>query len=303
MCGRCRHPFNAFESLQRIDDTPAHLFTDDVVDGDQPTSVASKDEQAQRDIESPPPMLDEPFDSYEAAVQKISQLAPAKVMPTHAVNNSVADDNTPDNDSPFVTVSTTSSASEEALLNPPTNAPASPESVYHSTNPLITGEVPRERRPSRAWPWLMTLASLTLVAQLLYFYRSEIVQHYPQLRPHFVTACGPFGCSVGWRRDDTQFGFADSTLLETPGKPGQYLVTAILQNRAAFMQDYPHLELRLTDTNNNLLSSRILAPPEYLGRKPRSEEGVAANSELYINLRLELSGKPAAGYGLRPLYP
>lgn len=213
---------------------------------------------------------------------------------------SIADDN---QTSPFVTVTTTSSAPEEALLNPTPESVVTPASVYHSTNPLITGEVPRERRPSRAWPWLMTFAAFSLVAQLLYFYRSEIVQHYPQLRSHFVAICEPLGCRVGWRRDDTQFSFADSTLLEAPGKPGQYLVTAILQNRAAFMQDFPHLELRLTDTNNNLLSNRVLSPPEYLGRTPRGDEGVAANTELYINLRLELSGKPAAGYSLRPLYP
>lgn len=69
MCGRCRHAFNAFESLQRIDDTPTHLYTDDIIDSDAPFAAVTQDEQAQRDIDSPPPLLDDTFDSYEAAAQ------------------------------------------------------------------------------------------------------------------------------------------------------------------------------------------------------------------------------------------
>jgi Protein of unknown function (DUF3426) len=63
------------------------------------------------------------------------------------------------------------------------------------------------------------------------------------------------------------------------------------------------MEVRLTDTSNTLLTSRVLAPAEYLGRAPRGEEGIAANTDLYINLRIELTGKAASGYGLRPLFP
>jgi predicted Zn finger-like uncharacterized protein len=324
MCGRCRHPFNAFESLRRVDDDAMPTFETAGNDGEDTT----------------PPTLNETFDTFEEAAQKLERLAAAEVISEPAaspfdldltavstVGQRIGDDSNraaahPLSPAPasataedmraamFTTVTTTTTASIDELNSvanaTEATASSSPSpSIYSSNtnNPLLTGDVPHDRRPSRAWPWLAVLAALGLVAQMAYYFRGDIIERYPEARPHFVKACETLGCNIGWRRDETQFSFTDSTLFETPGKPGQYLVTAILHNRAPFKQDYPHMEVRLTDTSNTLLTSRVLAPAEYLGRAPRGEEGIAAHTDLYINLRIELTGKAASGYGLRPLFP
>jgi hypothetical protein len=111
------------------------------------------------------------------------------------------------------------------------------------------------------------------------------------------------GCNVPWGRDQNAIKIESSDLIEPPGRPGRILLTATLVNRAASKQDYPVLEVKLTDANNGVLTSRVLTPAEYLGRTPSGDEGLAPNVELYINLNLEIAGKSqASGYGLQAFY-
>jgi hypothetical protein len=111
------------------------------------------------------------------------------------------------------------------------------------------------------------------------------------------------GCNVPWGRDQNAVKIESSDLIEPPGRPGRILLTATLVNRASSKQDFPMLEVKLTDANNAVLTSRVLMPAEYLGRTPGGAEGLAPNVELYINLNLEVAGKSqASGYGLQAFY-
>jgi Protein of unknown function (DUF3426) len=69
------------------------------------------------------------------------------------------------------------------------------------------------------------------------------------------------------------------------------------------MQDFPHLELSLTDTNNQTLTRRVLAPEAYLGRKPARGEGLAPGAAAPVNVRIESQLPGAAGYHLEPIFP
>lgn len=159
-------------------------------------------------------------------------------------------------------------------------------------------------QPTRAWIWLTLLLLATLMLQIIFFFRSEIVQRFPDTRPALVAACDLLKCSVPWGRVEGAVRVDQYDLIEPPGRPGKMLLTATLVNRGATKQDFPNIELKLTDTSEAVLSSRVLTPPEYLGRIPSTQEGINPNAELYINLSLELAGKtPASGFSLRPFYP
>jgi hypothetical protein len=253
----------------------------------------------------------EAFDSYEDALRKLEQaeqIAPP-VDELYAATSAavfaaaVSRDALPASGAELLPVEATFSNDER----PPLQAPAADTpsgGVAVTTNPLIGGALAHESPPSRVWPWLATIAGMVLLLQATYFFRSQIVQQYPQLRPSLATACELIGCTVSWGRDQTLIKIESSDLIEPPGRPGKILLTATLANRAATKQDYPVLEVKLTDANNAVLTSRMLMPAEYLGRTPVGEEGLAPNAELYINLNLELVGKsPASGYGLRAFYP
>ena len=80
-------------------------------------------------------------------------------------------------------------------------------------------------------------------------------------------------------------------------------MTATIANRGTYAQDYPALELKLTDNSNQVLISRLFAPSDYLGRVPSAEEALPANAELFVNIGIEVAGKlPASGYGVRAYY-
>jgi predicted Zn finger-like uncharacterized protein len=253
----------------------------------------------------------EAFDSYEDALRKLEQaeqIAPPvdelyAATSAAVVAAAVSRDALPASGAELLPVEATFSNDER----PPLQAPAADTpsgGVAVTNNPLIGGALAHESPPSRVWPWLATIAGMVLLLQAIYFFRSQIVQQYPQLRPSLAAACELIGCTVSWGRDQTLIKIESSDLIEPPGRPGKILLTATLANRAATKQDYPVLEVKLTDANNAVLTSRMLMPAEYLGRTPVGEEGLAPNAELYINLNLELVGKsPASGYGLRAFYP
>ncbi len=184
------------------------------------------------------------------------------------------------------------------------DAAGGPAALIAADNPLISGSLPRYTESSSAWRWLAALALATLGLQAVFQFRSEIVQQYPQLRPHLAAACRVLGCTISWGRDQALIKIESSDLIEPPGRPGRIRLTATIANRAPTKQDFPAIEVKLTDASNVVLSSRVLLPTDYLGHPPAADEGLAPNVELYVNVNLELAGKStASGYGLRAFYP
>ena len=109
---------------------------------------------------------------------------------------------------------------------------------------------------------------------------------------------------MSWSRDDAALRIEASDLIESPGRPGRIQLTATLVNRGSVSQDYPALELKLTDNANQVQLSRILQPQDYLGRASTKDEMLLPNVETYINLNVEVTNRvQASGYGVRAFYP
>jgi len=321
MCGRCRHVFNAFEALKRVEDSDDGEPIDyKLVDSTRETDTAQQiplldaeqgPQSVSRQDRAEEVVTEQAFDSYEDALKKLehfedSQLSSALSQTTSGTAHAdrvasptdlrvFAKPTTTDNPKPSPNVATA----------PDIDSTIEPDAqVLSTTNPLIGGALPTRQAQSRAWVWLAASASVLLGLQTAFYFRSEIVQQYPQLRPQMAAACEALGCVISWGRDTALIKIESSDLIEPPGRPGRILLSATLANRATTKQDFPALEVKLTDANNAVLSSRVLMPSEYLGRVPAVGEGLAPNIELYVNLNLELVGKsPASGYGLRAFYP
>ena len=93
----------------------------------------------------------------------------------------------------------------------------------------------------------------------------------------------------------------NSDLQADPDRPGVMVLTATLRNRAVFPQDYPALELTLTNDLDQPLARRVILPNQYLVAVP--PEGFAASSEKQVRLPLEAAGVQASGYRLYLFYP
>lgn len=332
MCGRCRHVFNAFEALKRVQDSDAgepidYTLVDSTREIDTAQSIPllnaeQAPQSASRQDDGEQVVTKDAFDSYEDALKKLEQFEQsqlslessvhpidrtlaARVVPLDDVSTAAEPTSTGPESAPHIPRAAKPPAEPELASTTETDSRVqfSPKGAW-TTNPLIGGSTPERAAESRAWGWLAAAAGVLLGLQLAYYFRSEIVQQYPQLRPQMAAACEAIGCAISWGRDTALIKIESSDLIEPPGRPGRILLTAILANRAATKQDFPVLEVKLTDANNAVLSSRVLMPADYLGRVPATGEGLAPNIELYVNLDLELTGKvPASGYGLRAFYP
>jgi hypothetical protein len=144
---------------------------------------------------------------------------------------------------------------------------------------------------------------MILAMEIIYAYRGPIAQRYPVVRPWLESLCVKAGCSVAWSRDEALLKLEDSELLEVPGKPNEISLTARIRNLASVEQEFPHIELTLTDVTGQAAIRRVLRPTDYLGRGVRSGEVLAAGGEMSIQLRLETPRTKATGYELLLFYP
>lgn len=155
--------------------------------------------------------------------------------------------------------------------------------------------------PPRRWPWTLgtLLLLLTALGQTLYIYRVEAAVLMPELRPLLSAGCEMIGCTLPRPRKPEQVSIESSDLV--PAGSDRLLLTATIKNRAPFEQEYPHLELTLTDRNDDTLLRKVLAPADYLFAEPLA--GFAARDEVAIKLLLETKGIAAVGYRLYLFYP
>ena len=149
---------------------------------------------------------------------------------------------------------------------------------------------------------LVLLMAIGLGAQAVYLYRTDIARELPGLRPVLEQTCARIGCIVPYPRDAEQIAIEASDLQAEPGKPGYYMLRATLNNRAQYAQQWPHLELTLTDAGDNPISRRVLAPAEWLA-EARSAPAFAARRLVDLRIPFETTGIAPTGYRIYAFYP
>lgn len=157
------------------------------------------------------------------------------------------------------------------------------------------------QEPSRhtVWPFVLVLVLLlfALTGQLLFYFRSEVVQRLPDLAGLFKLA----EIDVPLPRK-VDLVAIDSSDLQSDNARGLFVLQATLRNRASYVQAWPALELTLTDTSDTVVARRVMTAAEYLPPKI-SPESFPANGEVAVRLWIEAKEIGAAGYRLYVFYP
>ena len=153
------------------------------------------------------------------------------------------------------------------------------------------------RRP--VWPFVLCAIILgtALLGQLLYYFRSDLVQRMPSAAALYQLAAVDVPLA-----QNSELVAIETSDLQSDNQRGLFVLQATLRNRATFAQAWPALELTLTDTHDAVVSRRVLLPPDYL---PPSAPVAAfpANGEVAVRLWIEAKGVGAAGYRLYVFYP
>jgi predicted Zn finger-like uncharacterized protein len=184
-------------------------------------------------------------------------------------------------------------ASHAPKVNEP--APALEEPL-----PEFLAEPPPPRRGP--WPLLATLAALALIAQVLLHFRSEMAAGMPAARGPLEEACRVLGCELRLPRQMKLLSIDSYEVRPDPQREGVIVLSAVIRNRAPFTQEYPALQLTLTDDANRELVSRAILPREYL-EPALVSRGIEAGGEAAVTVHFDASRTRATGYELVLFYP
>lgn len=192
----------------------------------------------------------------------------------------------------------------------PESGPPPPSPAERPILPEPPRPQPRVRvRPQRPSPLLRIAAPLVLVlligalgAQLLYLFRAEIARDLPGLRPLLASACARAGCTLPYPREAQRIAIEATELQEEPGRAGEFVLYATINNRADYAQEWPHLELTLNDAADRALARRVLSPRDWL---PAGHPAAAFPGRSALGIRLPFSAPEMApvGYRLYAFYP
>ena len=269
-CGRCRGIFNGFQSLERFpdDDTGARLL-----------AAHEAKERAAETVAGIETLPEEDNLPEIETVDRAPPLPVAMVEPATAPSTPHA--------------GRASRPPRERTPRPASERPA----------PELVLEPPPRAPLSRAWWFGVAFLGTVLAVELAFALRGPLAQRYPVLRPALEAVCARAQCSVPWSREEALLKLEESEMLEVPGKPTEIALGARIRNLATVAQEYPHLELTLTDLSGQAAIRRVLRPTDYLGRPLTGGEVMAPGSEISVQLRLETPRVKATGYELLLFYP
>ncbi len=168
---------------------------------------------------------------------------------------------------------------------------------------FLEERAPPPRR--RGWAIGAFLALVALLAQLAFQFRTEIAVLVPDARPHLEAACAALGCEVRLPRKPKLMSIESSDLQADGRKDNVILLNAVLRNQAPFAQEYPSLELTLTDERDEPVARRVLAPADYLGAGARAiaARGIGPGAEAALRVYIDTTGLRAVGYRMYLFFP
>lgn len=301
-CGECQHVFNALDSL--IEEPTVVLVAPPAAEPAHDEMAPPAPDTAEESVACPEVAADEfavpPAPTLEPATEPASEPDPG---PMPEVPDAVPEQVPalpPDTEQALLPeIAAAPEASELDAAAPDTDTADDSEAADWSET------FPTAPPPPRRWPWVIgsLLAFAALGLQALMTFRVELAVLWPQTKPALVALCQLAGCEVGLPTKVGMVGIEASDLHPDSEHPGRLALAATLKNRAPFAQQYPHLELTLTDTADQAIARKVLAPADYLPPATPLAAGMAPNADIVLTVGVEPRDMAASGYRLYLFYP
>jgi len=180
----------------------------------------------------------------------------------------------------------------------PSRRPAPPAPSDLPLPPFLEEDEPPGRWRRALW-LLLTLIALAALCGQLYQARTEATVMLPGLRPALESACRFAGCTLPLPRRPELIRIVSDDMHEDPARQ-VFVLHALLRNLGQFPQQYPEIELTLTDAGTPV-TRRVLLPNEYLDSRtaPRLlASGIEAGGEEPLRVYVDARGLRASGYEL-----
>lgn len=196
----------------------------------------------------------------------------------------------------------TAEENEEAATVEPVEAPpaSEPEPAPAAATTASTG--PAFAAPTAAgrgrWRWpLIALLALLLGLQILLADRARLAAD-PGWRPVVENLCGALGCTLPPWHEPTAFLMLDRQI-RPADTPGALRVDATFRNDARWAQDWPALQLALSDADGRVLGSAVFTPEQYLGAAPATRLAPGQSAQASFLVREPAPGTVAFSFEFR----
>ena len=161
--------------------------------------------------------------------------------------------------------------------------------------------------PRRSWSLAFGVALLLfgLAAQAIHFFRGEIAALVPETRPDLAAACATLKCDLRLPRRPKLMAIESSDLQADGRRENLIVLNAVLRNQAQFAQEFPSLELTLTDERDEAVARRVLAPADYFAGVPAEQiaRGIGAGADAPLRVYFDTGGQRAIGYRMYLFFP
>lgn len=302
---RCGHCGGVFDALPSLTEKLPEGVIDELPRSDPADVPAVLSVPAMRPVREPGFKLELDSEPYQ---RQVSSDEPERKEPTLPADWVVFRPNDPQ---PKQEIPTSHSGREQRYgsagkanfeLNPASSIkPVSKTAVRQVVEPLRF-ERPERRsthveEPERKWPWVVSavILALALIAQLGFYQRRALLAH-DDFRPWLDRACVMLKCTLPLREDLGRFRVLESIVKPHPQVPGALLISASLRNDAPFAQNFPVVEVKLSDTSARVVALRRFSARSYLRDATRISDGIAPGASLPIIFEVLDPGAEAAGF-------
>ncbi len=321
-CGQCQNVFNALDSLieepvviaapmAAVAVPPAPTFQEmsEPPQPGEPAAVCYNAAEAEAKAD-PAHQLDEIIASPEPPFEPVPEAEEALAATQPATQPAMQSERhiEPMPELPETTeAQTTEQRAEVPVAEPLADEPAAADADVAAQTAAddLSSTFPEPPSPPRRWPWVIgsLVALIAIVLQAALAFRVELVVLWPEAKPAMVALCEIADCEVGLPAKVALVGIEASDLHPDSEHKGRLILAATLKNRAPFAQQFPHLELTLTDTADQAIARKVLAPADFLPPTTPIANGMRPNADIMLAIGIDAGEMTASGYRLYLFYP
>lgn len=147
------------------------------------------------------------------------------------------------------------------------------------------------------WSIAVAIMLIVFIGQYGYFYRQDLAQKHPQLRPLLDNMCRYLPCPAVLIRDPAQLRLISHDMRSLPDNPQVLRVRGTYVNQADFNQPYPVIRLSLTDFNGKNIH-RDFSADHYLAIASPFPQGIPPQAQIDIQLDVVDSNRNITGFAL-----